>query len=571
MPSRFALALIGAALTAGLTMAAPPRLAAAASLSGAYLAATQADIRSDYPMAAEYYRRALFLDPDNVVTMQNAAVARVGMGDIAEATTLAERLIAAAPGSPIAILVLLSDALARGDFDAAQKVADAAGPDANPLLVGLVGGWIAAGRDDFTEAQARFDALDQNEALAAYGQYHKALALALAGDFVSAEAILAGGEAGPLHLSRAALAAHAQILAQIDRTDEAIGLLDEALANGFAETSLTDLRDRLAAGEEVPFTQVTRAQDGAAEAFLTLADGLNTPDSDRLALVYARLALHVRPDLTEAALVEAEALSRQGQYVLASAALAEVKPDDPWFVTSEIRRATTQRDAGDADAAIETLTALAAAHPELLEVHAALGDHLRAANRFAEAAAAYGGAIALIAAPQPGHWPLYYSRAIAYERAKDWDKAEADFRQALALSPEQPAVLNYLGYSLVEQGRNLDEALSMIERAVAGQPDDGYITDSLGWVLYRLGRFDEALPHMLRAVELEPVDPVVNDHLGDVLWKVGRKREAEFQWRRALSFGPADDLDMDKLRRKLEVGLDAASAAQAAAPVDDNG
>jgi Flp pilus assembly protein TadD len=117
-------------------------------------------------------------------------------------------------------------------------------------------------------------------------------------------------------------------------------------------------------------------------------------------------------------------------------------------------------------------------------------------------------------------------------------------------------VLNYLGYSMVEQGSDLDEALAMIEQAVAGQPDDGYITDSLGWVLYRLGRYEEAVPHMLRAVELTPDDPIINDHLGDVLWKVGRNREAQFQWRRALSFGPAADLDMDRVRRKIEVGLD---------------
>ncbi len=147
--------------------------------------------------------------------------------------------------------------------------------------------------------------------------------------------------------------------------------------------------------------------------------------------------------------------------------------------------------------------------------------------------------------------------AISYEPAGEWAKAEADFREALILQPGQPMVQNYLGYSLVEQRGNLDEALGLIEAAVSGEPDNGYITDSLGWVLYRLGRYDEAVPHMLRAVELEPVDPVINDHLGDVLWKVGRKREAEFQWRRALSFGPAPDLDMDRLRAKLSGGLEA--------------
>jgi Flp pilus assembly protein TadD len=165
-------------------------------------------------------------------------------------------------------------------------------------------------------------------------------------------------------------------------------------------------------------------------------------------------------------------------------------------------------------------------------------------------------AIERIDTPRPAHWVLYYTRGISNERAGDWTAAERDFREALALQPDQPLVLNYLGYSMVEEGANLDEALGMIEKAVAARPDDGYITDSLGWVLYRLDRNDEAVPHMLRAVELTPDDPVINDHLGDVLWVAGRKREAEFQWRRALSFGPAPDLDMDRVREKLDVGLD---------------
>jgi tetratricopeptide (TPR) repeat protein len=564
LPSLLAHAARGLLIAAALAAASPAPVGAA-SLAGAYLAGMQADARNDYAEAARYYGEALSRDPENLTIAQNAAVARVALGDIDAAAVLADRLASAIPGSPIAVLVQLADALAAGEYDLAEAVSGRAGPDANPLLTGLVAGWIEAGRDDFAAAQARFDAMTANEALAAYGQYHKALALALAGDFIGAEAILAGGEGGePLHLSRAALIAHAQILAQIDRVDEAVALLDETLASGFPDVTLIDLRDRLAAGEEVAFTQVTRAQDGAAEAYLTLAEALNAPDSDRLALLYARLASHIRPDLIEARLLAAEVLERQGQYALATAALNDVPPDSPWFVTAEIRRATTQRAAGDEEAGLATLAALAERRPDLIEVHSAHGDALRVAERYEEAAAAYTRAIDLIGTPQPLHWILYYTRAISYERAGNWPPAEADFRQALELEPDQPMVLNYLGYSLVEQRRNLEEALDMIERAVAGQPDDGYITDSLGWVYYRLGRYEEALPQMLRAVELAPVDPVINDHLGDVLWKVGRKREAAFQWRRALSFGPADDLDMDRVRRKLEVGLDVVLEEEAA-------
>ncbi len=150
---------------------------------------------------------------------------------------------------------------------------------------------------------------------------------------------------------------------------------------------------------------------------------------------------------------------------------------------------------------------------------------------------------------------------------KNWPAAEADFEKALALRPDQPSVLNYLGYSYLERHEKLDEALGMIERAVAARPDDGAFVDSLGWGLYRLGRYDEAVTQMERAVELMPIDSVVNDHLGDVYWAVGRTREAEFQWSRALSFGPTDETEAARIRRKLEVGLDKVLAEEGAKPL----
>ena len=543
-------------LVLSLVLATAALPAAASSLSGAYLAAMQADFRNDYPEASDYYDQALALDPANVGILMNAVVAHVATGDVDGAVSLAGRLAAADAGNQVASLVLLGDALAKADFDAAAKALQVGGDGINPLLAGLLSGWIAVGRDDFPAAKAAFDEMTGNDALKAYGQYHKALALALAGDFVSAETILAGDDKGPLHLNRSSIVAHAEILAQLGREADATALIDDALAGGVPDAPLLALHDRLAAGEEVSFDQVTEARDGAAEAFLTLADALNTDQSERVALLHARLAAYIRPDLIEARLVAADVLEAEDQYDLASAALADVPESSPWYVTTEIRRAGTQASAGDAAAGIDTLTALAAAHPDRIEVQSALGDALRIAERFKEAVDAYGRAIALIDTPQPAQWVLYYTRGIANERAGDWKAGEADFREALKLQPDQPLVLNYLGYSMVEKKENLDEALGMIEKAVRGQPEDGYITDSLGWVYYRLGRYQDAVQPMLRAVELTPDDPVINDHLGDVLWKVGRKREADFQWRRALSFGPAPDLDMDRIRRKLEVGLD---------------
>ena len=561
MPTLFHRLFRGAGLAA-LLLTAPA--AGAASLSGAYLAAMQADFRNDFAASADYTAQALAFEPENIGLLQNAVVSRTITGDVAAAAVHAERLVELMPDNQLAPLVRVADALAQEDYDGADALLTEAGRAMNPLLGGLLAGWIEVGRDDFAAAQARFDTLDTNDTLIAYGQYHKALALALAGDFVSAAAILEGDESGPLHVNLGAVVAHAQILAQIDREDEALELLDATLASGLPSEVLVELRDRIAGGEEVAFTEITEARDGAAEAFSTLADALNAGESERIALMHARLAIHIDPDAVEARLVAAEIFDRQEQYGLAAAVLDDLPTDSPWFVSTEIRRANTQRAAGDAEGGIATLTALAESHGDRIEVQSALGDALRMAERYLEAAEAYTRAVDLIETPQQPHWVLYYTRAIAWERGGEWDNAEADFRKALEIEPDQPLVLNYLGYSLVEKHRNLDEALDMIERASAAEPDDGYITDSLGWVYYRLGRFDDALAPMMRAVELVPDDPILNDHLGDVLWKVGREREAEFQWRRALSLGPSDDLDMERVRRKLELGLDAVLTEEAA-------
>jgi Flp pilus assembly protein TadD len=178
----------------------------------------------------------------------------------------------------------------------------------------------------------------------------------------------------------------------------------------------------------------------------------------------------------------------------------------------------------------------------------------------------YDRAIALLDGDEAGQWGVYFARGVTRERTGYWQEAEADFRRALELRPDQPQVLNYLGYTYVELGENLDEALDLIEKAVAAQPNSGYIVDSLGWVYYRLGRYQEAVDQLERATELMPTDPILTDHLGDALWAVDRKREARFQWRRALSFDPEED-EAGRIRRKLDVGLDIVLEEEGADPI----
>jgi Flp pilus assembly protein TadD len=192
----------------------------------------------------------------------------------------------------------------------------------------------------------------------------------------------------------------------------------------------------------------------------------------------------------------------------------------------------------------------------------ALGNTLRGRKQYTECANAYGRGIATIAEPERSHWTIYYFRGICYERSKQWEKAEADLKMALKLYPDQPYVLNYLGYSWIDQGVNLEEGMRMIRRAVEQRPEDGYIVDSLGWAYYRMGNYEEAMKHLERAVELRPDDPVINDHLGDVYWQLGRKLEAIFQWSHARDLKPEPE-ELAKILEKLKSGLSAESASAA--------
>jgi Flp pilus assembly protein TadD len=205
--------------------------------------------------------------------------------------------------------------------------------------------------------------------------------------------------------------------------------------------------------------------------------------------------------------------------------------------------------------AVTQLQDLSVKRPGDINIKTALGDALRRAGDCALAVKAYDAATAMVPDPAPGNWPLFYKRAGCLLQIGNWPAAEADFRTALKLDPNQPRVLNELGYSYVDRGDNLDEALQMIQRAVAASPESGYIVDSLAWAYYRLGRFEDAVAPQEKASKLMPLDPVVTDHLGDIYWSVGRKREAEFQWHRALSFGP-EDREKARIQRKLDLGLD---------------
>ncbi|MBC2834726.1 tetratricopeptide repeat protein [Paragemmobacter straminiformis] len=534
--------------------------------AGAYLAARVAATENDYAEAAAWYDRLLQSAPNDPALLEGAVISNMGLGDVAKAAGFADRLAKAGGTSQVAWTATIAEKAQKGDFKGIiddQK----AGRTAGKLLDGLVTAWAALGNGDMTDALAGFDALSKTQGLEAFGLYHKALALASAGDFEGADDILSGKDSGPIAVMRRGVIAHVQILSQLERNPDAIALLDRNFGTE-ADPQIDALRTRLKAGEVLPFDIVTNAKDGIAEVFFTLAAALRGEADDGFTLLYTRITAYLQPGHGEALLLSAALLESLGQPALAEETYALIPADSPSYHIAEIGRADTLFAQDKSDAAIEVLQSLARTHGNLVAVQTALGDALRREERFKEAIPAYDAAIGLIGKPERRHWGLFYARGISHERSGDFKTFESDLRRALELEPDQPQVLNYLGYSFVDRGENLDEAMKMIQTAVAKQPDAGYIIDSLAWAYFRLGKYEEAVEPMEKASLLEPVDPIVTDHLGDVYWAVGRQREAQFQWRRALSFDP-EEKDATRIRAKLEKGLDAVLAAEGAKPLTD--
>lgn len=541
----------------------------ASSLAGDYLAGRQASFDGNIQAAADYYGRAVMFDPENPTILERAALAEISLGDLDRAAALAGKLMSDGHRSQVAQMALAAKAAHAEEYaDLIARIGDDRG--VGPLVDGLLLAWAKLGIGDMSAALVQFDEVAKQQGMGNFAEYHKALALSSVGDFESAAAILENAGTGGMQFTRRGVMAHVEVLSQLDRNADALTLIETAFGSDL-DPGLRQMTSALEAGEALPFTHIRGARDGIAEVFYTLAAALANEANDEFTLLYARIAEYLRPDHVDAILLSASLLDELGQSDLAVKAYADVPTDHPAFHAAELGRAAALRDSDRVDAAIEVLERLARTHGDQPIVHSTLGDTMRQQERYEEAIDAYSDALDLYSDENQSQWFLHYARAISYERLDRWDEAEADFRAALDLNPEQPQVLNYLGYSLVEKQIKLDEALNMIERAAAARPDSGYIIDSLGWVLYRLGRYDEAVGHMERAAELMPVDPVVNDHLGDVYWAVGRKTEARFQWRRALSFviygTSAEEVDADRIRKKLEVGLDQVLAEEGAPPL----
>jgi Flp pilus assembly protein TadD len=521
-----------------------------------YLTGRYADLRRDSTVATDRYFSALRLAPDDVALLDGALESALSAGDMARAAAAAK--LAQSSGAHIELgrLTLATQALAERKYAAARAaLGGVQGSSFDRIAARLLTSWALAGEGRVDQAIASLSD-SETAPFARLLDYQRGLILDYAGRDADALAAYESAERGGVRLAPG-LVRHGALLERMGRADDAAALYGSFLKAG--EEPAVRAALNATSAPHAPAAVATPAQ-GAAIGLFSLAGALLGQTDPDFYLPYLTLALSLDPSLDSARLIYAEGLRNVGQLGGARAALMKVAEGSPYYEIARARVAWLYKEDGQDDQALATALAAAASTKGAL-ARTTLADLQRSLEHWKDAETLYDGLIQEIAKPQQKDWPLYFARGACRERLGRWAEGEMDLKRALDLSPDQPDVLNYLGYSWIDKGVHLEEGLALLQKAVAAEPDSGYIIDSLGWALYKLGDYDRAVDTLERAVELAPQDPTLNDHLGDAYWRVKRRTEARFQWSRALSLKPEDSAAIEA---KLKTGLPDAPSTRSA-------
>ena len=532
------------------------------SVLGNYLAGRFARASQDTDEAAGFYERALTRDPTNEVLLDQAFQMETMSADWPKAIPLAEQLAATHKSHRMSQFLLGVTAFKNADYVKAEDHFKAASENPIGELTSAIAlGWSRLAAGDADGALAAVDLPKQPDWAQFYLRYHRGLIADIAGRKAVARSAFEKMFRQDSRTLRTSLA-YAQHAAHYGDFKLARQIIKEQLTktHGDPHPLAVDMLDRINKKEKTAHL-ITSPTEGLAEVYYGLGEALTGEGGVSLGTIYLQLALYVKPDhaFALAALANTEEVAHRYQDAIAT--YDKIPQGTPLQSAIDIRKAFNLNSLEKTDEAKAILERLAVKNPKDVRPLEALGNIYRARKQYAEAVTYFTRAITVLGKPDKRQWGYYYARGTAYERLKNWPAAEADLKRALAMAPDQPLILNYLGYSWVDQGKHLKEGMRLIEKAVQLKPDDGYIVDSLGWAHYKRGDFKEAVRYLERAVEIKPEDPTLNDHLGDAFWKVGREREARFQWNQALSLAPEPD-DVEKIKAKIDRGLNAEGVAK---------
>ena len=532
----------------------------AGSFAGAYLAGRVAASDNQPDLAISYFKQALDFEPNNVSLQQDMLLTLLSAGKFKDAVTLAKRLKESPDVERYVRLTLASDALLRKNYNTAKNELKFSDPsDMDVLSTGLIGAWATFGRGNTTGAIEEVKKLLGPAWYDLFLSYHLALMSDLAGHKDDAQRYYKqalhdqqGGAAAPDTYERIIIS-FASFNLRNNKREEALVTLREGEKMLTGRDTLKNIREQVENGSSLDMV-VKTPQEGSAEVLYDLGTAINRGGAEAFARIFLQLANALHPQNDATLFQLADISSKLEENDRAIDIYQEIPVKSPYYRDAELRLALILADEGKSEEAIRHLSALEKEFPEDQRISMAMTGVYMQDKAYGKAAEVMDRAIARIPHLEKENWLMLYQRGMAEERLKEWDKAEPDFRKALELSPDQPQVLNYLGYSLIDRNEKLDEALNMVKKAAELRAQDGYIVDSLGWAYYKLGRYNEAVKTLENAIKLRPEDPTINDHLGDAYWQVGRKLEATFQWNHAIAGKPEPE-ELAKIQEKLKSGL----------------
>ena len=507
-----------------------------ASVYGLFLAGETALNQGASRDAATYFARASSGAPETSFLKSRAFAAALVAGDIDRAASLAPTEPSSTDPNDVGIFAL--GLLTR----ATVNLADNRNKEAYALLTNAPAGehsaavilirpWAAAAAGDMTAATAP-PPPSTERAVQAFGGVGQALLLERAGQFASAEVAYKAQavRGGVFALSYGAF------LERRDRRVEAVALYDKALAKEPTDPAFLTAKARAVAKHAAP--TLPTLKQGAADALVGPAALLLSAKQGDAGLAYLRLALRLDPTLDEAWVLVGDAMDTANDPAAARAAYAHIPPSSPEYTTAQGRLAISLETNGDKAGALALARTTAAAAPDDPQALVVLADLLRDNEQYAESVKVLDKLIGQLGGDTATSWRLYFLRGASEERAGAWDAAQTDLQRSLKLKPNDPEVMNYLGFAWADRGEHLDQALDLLQKATVLSPHSGEIIDSLGWVNFRLGHYKTAVEELELAASLDPADPEVNDHLGDAYWRTGRKLEAKFQWTSVLNLDP---------------------------------
>lgn len=519
-----------------------------------YLTAIYARQVGDVGRATDNYMRVLDKDPENLKVLEEAYTYFVYVGDFEHALKLAGRLQTLDDEHSSSAMLLSLQAFRKGRAKEMEKYLTKAKGLGFDLLAGpLMRAWLLADDKKTEKALKAMASLKDNPGFEPFYAEHAAFMLDQAGKNDEAEAAYLALLARPEITSLQPLFAYGAFLQRRGRGAEALELYKEFQPSSPTNLQLREAIARYEAGKK-PTSIVDDPDQAIAMALLRTGVQLTREQAFFPGVIYARFALFLDQDFDEGLLFLGNMLSTEPHPGLALEAYSGVDPKGPFWETAVLRRAMVLNFHDRPEEGISLVEEYIEEKGESYDSFVTLGDLYRSGEDYAGALPFYEKAIAIKGTVTEEDWFLLFTRGISYERLDMWEKAEADFLKALEFQPGEPDILNYLGYSWIDRGMNLERGRKMIEKAVAARPDNGFILDSLGWAQYLMGEYEEAVENLERAVSLEPGDPTLNDHLGDAYWRVGREREARFQWDHALKLEPEKDV-LEKLNNKLTSGL----------------